>query len=79
MTDNVDHLLLEPLKAIRNDMSEIRADIREVKMRLGQLEIGVAGVRREIAHAEEGDAISGVRIDRLQERLERVERRLEIS
>lgn len=79
MSENVENLMLEHLKAIRTDMREMREDIREVKMRIGQLDIGLAGLRREIAHAEEADAISGVRIDRLQERIERMERRLELS
>ena len=59
-----------------SDNVDNREDLREIKMRIGQLDIGVAGIRREIAHAEEVDAISGVRIDRLQERMER---RLELS
>jgi hypothetical protein len=36
-------------------------------------------VRRDFAHSEENAAAISVRVDRLNERLERIERRLELS
>lgn len=77
--ENVDNLMLEHLKAIRADISSIKADLKENTTRLGRIEVGVAGLRRDIAHNEEATAEQSIRIDRMAERIERIERRLEIN
>ncbi|WP_276570195.1 hypothetical protein [Thiocystis violacea] len=38
MTENVENLVLEHLRAMRGDIALIRDDIREIKTRLGGLE-----------------------------------------
>ena len=38
MTDNVENLILEHLRAIRNDIGGIKDDVREIKQRLTSLE-----------------------------------------
>ncbi|MBU0500048.1 MAG: hypothetical protein KJ558_04085 [Gammaproteobacteria bacterium] len=71
MTDNVENLILEPLRAIRDD-------IKELKQRLIGVETSVAGLRRDSA-ASYGELIQGhVRHDRLVDRIERIERRLDL-
>jgi chromosome segregation ATPase len=79
MTDSIDNLLLEHLKAIRADIGTIKADLKENTTRLGRIEVAVAGLRRDIAHNEEATAEQSLRIDRINERIERIERRLEIA
>jgi hypothetical protein len=79
MTDNVDNLLLEHLKAIRADIGTIKMDLKENTTRLGRIEVAVAGLRRDIAHNEEATAEQGLRIDRIADRVERIEKRLELS
>ncbi|MBW7902718.1 MAG: hypothetical protein H3C26_14650 [Rhodocyclaceae bacterium] len=79
MMSSVENLLLEHLKAIRADIGTIKADLKENTTRLGRIEVAVAGLRRDIAHNEEATAEQSLRIDRITERLERIERRLEIS
>lgn len=49
MTDNVENLILEHLRAIRGDITALRDDSREVKSRLTSLETAVSSMRREIA------------------------------
>jgi hypothetical protein len=49
MTENVENLILEHLRAIRGDITGLRDDSREVKSRLTSLETAVAGMRRELA------------------------------
>ncbi len=49
MTDTVDHLVLEHLRATRADVATIRDDVREVKHRLTSLEGAVAGLKRDQA------------------------------
>lgn len=79
MTDSIDNLLLEHLKAIRADIGTIKADLKENTSRLGRIEVAVAGLRRDIAHNEESTAEQSLRIDRINERIERIERHLEIA
>ena len=47
MTENVENLVLEHLRAIRADVSGIRDDVREIKHRLTSLEGAVAGIKRD--------------------------------
>ena len=65
-------LVLEHLRYIRLVIDESREDVREVKNRVGSLEREVAQVHVKLAEQ------SG-RIDRLVERVERIERRLNLA
>lgn len=79
MSNNVDNLMLEHLKAIRSDISTMKADLKENTTRLGRIEVAVAGLRRDIAHNEEATAEQSLRIDRIAERVELIEKRLELN
>jgi uncharacterized coiled-coil protein SlyX len=79
MTDNVENLILEHLRAIRGDITALRDDSREVKSRLTSLETAVAGMRRELADLYTDVVGQHSRYDRLLERIERLEKRLELS
>ncbi len=79
MNENVEHLILEHLRAMRGDIAEMREDSREVKSRLVSLETAVSTLRRELADLY-GDVVGQhSRFDRLLDRLERLEKRLELS
>ncbi len=79
MTDNVENLILEHLRAIRTDIGGIKEDVREIKQRITSLESAVAGLRRDNANLY-GDVIDQqARYDRLVERVERIERRLDLA
>ncbi len=43
MTDNIENLLLEHIRAIRSDQSAMRDEIREINSRLISLERTMAG------------------------------------
>ena len=77
--ENIENLILEHLKRFQAGQDRIERKLEEVVTRLGNLEIGVASVRRDFAHSEENAAAMSVRVDRLNERLERIERRLELA
>lgn len=79
MTENIENLILEHLKALRAEVAAIKADTTELRTRIGQIEVAIAGLRRDFAHADENTAILSVRMDRLIERMERIEHRLEIA
>lgn len=57
-------LLLENLKAIQGSVARVSDDIREIKERLGILEMQYANL--------------SVRVDRLDQRIERIGRRLDL-
>ncbi len=79
MTDNVENLILEHLKRFHAGQEPIESRLEEVVYRLGQLEVGIAGVRRDVAHGDEFDAGLSVRFDNLAKRIERIERRLDLT
>ena len=63
-TEVTNELLFETLKAIQATLARHGDDLREIKERLGMLEMQYASLSR--------------RVDKIEERLERVERRLEL-
>ncbi len=48
-------------------------------MRLGRLEVAIAGLRKDVAFGEEHSAEQSVRMDQLVGRIERIERRLDLG
>jgi len=79
MTDNIENLVLEHLRAIRADMAYMKDDVREIKSRVNTLEAGQATIIQQIGHLTGMAAKQHVLYDRLLERIERLERRLEIA
>lgn len=83
MADNIEHLILEQFRAMRNQVaslqSEMRSEFADVKYRINRLETAVAGIRRDEAGQAEDIARQQAFIDRLVERVQRIEGRLELS
>ena len=79
MTDNVENIVLEHLKAIRAEQASARDRDSELLRRLAHLETMIARIGRDQAQAVTEQVDDRHTIDRLQERIERIERRLEIS
>ena len=77
MTDNIENLLLEPMKRVQAGQDRLELRLEEVVSRIGHPEVSVAGLRRDFAHSDENAAAMSVRIDRLNERFDRIEKRLE--
>lgn len=75
MSDDPANIIIERLKALRAEVAAVKADTSEMRARMGQT--GIAGLRRDFAHADDNAAIRSVRIDRLIERMVRLEKRLE--
>ena len=73
MTETVtNELILEHLKRLQEGQSDLKADMREVKQRLGSLEEGQASLMQSQASLSR-------RIDRMGDRLDRIERRLDLA
>jgi hypothetical protein len=73
MADNVtNELLLETMKAIQAKLATMGDDILDIKRRITSLELSTSNVHGDFAG-------QSVRIDRLETRLGRIERRLELQ
>lgn len=79
MSESIDNLVLEHLRAIRADLGLLKDDVREVKFRLTALERGQARSHSDYAELYGDHARQQAAIDRLAERVERVERRLDLE
>jgi hypothetical protein len=83
MTDNIENIVIEHLKALRGELKEFRnkhdADMADIKHRLTALERGMGTVKRDASDYYEGQVGQQITIDRLSERLDRIERRLELT
>jgi hypothetical protein len=83
MTQEIDNLLLEHLKALRNDLRDFRnefhSETENLKHRMSALETAMINVKREVTAGDETDARQQVQLDQLVERIRRLEKRLELS
>lgn len=79
MTDNIENLLLEHLKRFQTSQDRIERKLDEHTTRLGRIEVTLARLNGALGQNDEGYAEHSVRMDRLSERLERIERRLELN
>ncbi len=78
MTDNVENVIIEHLKHIRGRVDRIAEDKADVKLRLSSVESAMVHVKREVSTGDETDARQQVSLDRLADRIERIERRLDL-
>ncbi|GAB4166551.1 MAG: hypothetical protein OHK0024_01060 [Thalassobaculales bacterium] len=72
MVSEADNLVLEPLRAIRGELTAIHQEQREQRERLSSIE-------RMLTHFEQNFAVMNARFDRMHDRLDRIERRLELA
>jgi hypothetical protein len=79
MTDQTENLILEILRAMRGDIAGIKAKLEELFMRMGGVEGHLARIDTHLAHVG-GDVLGQhARVDALEGRIERIERRLELQ
>ena len=83
MAEEIDNLVLEHLKALRNDLRDFRSrfddEMDDLKTRMSSLEGAMVTVKREVNYGDEVDARQQVSLDKIIKRLDRLERRLELS
>jgi len=78
MTDNVENLVLEHLRALRAGQDRIEHKLSELSSRMTSLETTVSRSRSDNLSTQEDVYRQQGSIDRINERLERVEKRLEL-
>lgn len=79
MTDNIESLVMEQLRAIRAEIGSVKENTREIKSRLIMVESGIASLRRDGGDFAASIAGQHLRYDRLNDRIDRIEKRLELS
>lgn len=79
MTESIENLILEHLKRFQAGQERAQKDMDEVKVRLGYIEQSLGKIGREVAGHYEEIILNRHMVDRLNERIERIERRLELN
>jgi hypothetical protein len=79
MADNVENLMLEHLKRFQASLDRIERTLTEHTNRLANLEGGQAVIVQHLAHFSSADASQQIAIDNIGGRLDRIERRLELT
>jgi hypothetical protein len=83
MTDKIENLILEHLRGLRNQVetlqSEMHAEFRDVTQRLSHLETLTVGLKRDGVEVLSESTRQQHELDRLKERIKRIERRLELT
>lgn len=79
MTEAIENLMLEHLKKIQAEQSAARERDTEILTRLSHIESGIARIARDES-MNYGEIIEDRHsVDKLKERIERIERRLELT
>jgi archaellum component FlaC len=79
MAGNVDNLVLEHLRHSRGKVDQIDDRMSSVEPRLGSVEVRLRSVEQILAGRYVTEANQNVELDRLRHRVDRIERRLELT
>ena len=79
MTDDVENLMLEHLKRFQATLERIEGRLDELTVRQTETHTAVLGLRRDQVDDAEVVAHLQVQLDRMRSRLDRIERRLELT
>lgn len=79
MSENIDNLILEHLKKIQAEQASARERDAEIMARLSSIETGIARIARDESANYEEIIHDRHAVDKLKERIERIERRLELA
>ena len=71
--------MIEHLTAIRADVAQMKDDLASVNRCLTSIETQIANLNAPIGHLRGDNAIAHARIDGMEKRLERIERRLDLT
>ncbi len=77
--ETTENLIIEHLKRFQAGQERIERKLEEVNRRLANLEAGQASIIQHIGHLASADAQQQLSADGFDQRLERIERRLELA
>ena len=78
MAETIENLMLEHLKRFQTTQDQILRELQLVTQRLGNLEAAVARLGRDQSGTYEEQILDRHATDKLRERVDRIERRLEL-
>ena len=78
MTAETENLVLEHLRGLRSDMADLREGLRDLRNRHNDTQALVVSLKADSGLSAMITAHVQVQVDTLRERMERVERRLEL-
>ncbi len=79
MADQIDNLMLEHLKRFQATLERMDARLEELTVRQTETHTAVLALRRDQVADAEVSAHLQVQLDRMRTRLDRIERRLELT
>ena len=79
MADNIENLMLEHLKRFQATLDRMERKLNEFTVRQTETHSAVLGLRRDQVNDAEQSAHLQVQLDDVRDRLERVERRLDLA
>lgn len=77
-TAKMESLVLEHLRYMRGPLDRIEADVRDEKLRASSVEDQLVNVHRAVAGIHVDIAVQHQRIDRIDDRLAKIEKRLDL-
>lgn len=75
---STENLVIEHLRAMRSDIASVKADTSDMRQRVGSIDTSVVDMRRNVVHLFEEIAHYQVTMDKMLERVQRIERRLDL-
>lgn len=79
MTENVENIIIEHLRATRGDIAGLSSKIDTLTLRVHSLEDHVSTMRKDLANLHGDIMITHRHLDSLEGRVERIEKRLELA
>lgn len=79
MTENVENLMLEHLKRFQGTLERVEQRLGELTTRQSETHAAVISLRRDQVNDAEISAHLQVQLDGVKDRLDRIERRLELN
>ena len=73
-----ENIVTEHLRHIRAKVDQIADDITDVKLRMSSLESSMVTVKHEVAYGDETDIRQQVTLDKIMQRIQRIENILEL-
>jgi septal ring factor EnvC (AmiA/AmiB activator) len=73
-----DNLVIEHLRAIRSEIAAVKADTTDTRQRVGSVETSIIDMRRNVVHLFEDMAHQQITMDKLLDRVQRIEKRLDL-
>jgi len=82
MSDNVENMILEHLKVLRSEIqtmrTEMHTEFKDVKLRMSSIENAMVSVKHDSADIRGDYVRQQISIDNIVERIQRIEKRLEL-